>query len=315
MVSLGWAVLVPLAVAVCLRLLRLDHNVPMVAVNGLTLWVYLPAWVVLAVASLSRSRPLLAVALAVVVAHLSWVTADLGASRTAARADDRAPLRLLTSNLFMDNEQLDAMAAAVLAADADVLFLQEVQAHHVAALEDAGVSERYPYAIVQPRPDQFGAAIYSQLPLDEVSVIAVGGSRLVEADVTVDGRAVRLLNVHTKAPVTRSGLRQWTAQLTAIDDAIEAAQADGHPVIVAGDFNATRHHRPFRALIDPAMREAHQAAGRGLARTWPTTWPAVPRLMRLDHVLVSHDIAVRSVTEERVPGSDHLSVLASVLLS
>lgn len=312
-VGLGWAVVVPLAAAVCLRLARLDHLVPMVAVNALTPWVYLPAYAAVGVALATRSRPLLAVALVVVVAHLAWSAPDLGLGGTPPEAGGSPQLRLLTANLFEENAQLSSMARSVLDVDADVVLLQEVQPQHVQALDEAGVPGRYPYALVQPRADQFGAAIYSRLPLTDTDGREIGGSLLLGADVEVGDQTVRLYVVHTKSPVTRDGLRRWTEQLEAIDAAI-ARSLGNAAVVAAGDFNANRHHRTFRALTEGPMEEAHDVRGRGHARTWPTGW-VFPPLMRLDHVLVSPEVTVLAVSETVIPGSDHLGIVADLAVT
>jgi endonuclease/exonuclease/phosphatase (EEP) superfamily protein YafD len=62
------------------------------------------------------------------------------------------------------------------------------------------------------------------------------------------------------------------------------------------------------------LADAHERRGRGWATTWPRDrWP-LPPLMRLDHVLVSPDIGVRSVTEGHGQGSDHRPIIAELVL-
>jgi endonuclease/exonuclease/phosphatase family metal-dependent hydrolase len=82
--------------------------------------------------------------------------------------------------------------------------------------------------------------------------------------------------------------------------------------VVAGDFNADRDHAAFRGLLDAGLTDVHDALGRGLARTFPTGMP----VLQLDHVLVRDGAGGRltplEVREVRVPGSDHLGVLADL---
>jgi len=89
-----------------------------------------------------------------------------------------------------------------------------------------------------------------------------------------------------------------------------AAQADG-PQIVAGDFNASRDHRPFRDILAAGFADSADIARR---RPWPGfTWPADrrwPPLMRLDHILVSPGIRVSEARTVKIPGTDHRAVLA-----
>ena len=93
----------------------------------------------------------------------------------------------------------------------------------------------------------------------------------------------------------------------------DLAERGQGPLIMAGDFNATRYHRPFRELLATRVRDAHVSRGRGFARTWPQ-FRRVPAFALLDHVLVSEDIAVTSVTEAHAPGSDHRAVVAALRL-
>jgi len=83
--------------------------------------------------------------------------------------------------------------------------------------------------------------------------------------------------------------------------------------VVAGDFNASRDHRPFRDLLVAGFRDC---ADFSQSRSWPGfTWPATGRslaVMRLDHVLVSRTATVRMTRAMRVARSDHHDVLADI---
>ena len=84
--------------------------------------------------------------------------------------------------------------------------------------------------------------------------------------------------------------------------------------MTAGDFNATRYHPSFRRLLSDGMRDAHERRGRGWAATWPRNRRLLPPLMRLDHVLVSHGVEVRSIREGLGRGSDHRPIIADLVL-
>jgi endonuclease/exonuclease/phosphatase family metal-dependent hydrolase len=83
--------------------------------------------------------------------------------------------------------------------------------------------------------------------------------------------------------------------------------------VVAGDFNASRDHRPFRDLLAAGFRDCADVSH---SRSWPGfTWPAAGRMlpvMRLDHVLVSRTATVRMTRAIRVPHTDHHGVLAAI---
>jgi endonuclease/exonuclease/phosphatase family metal-dependent hydrolase len=83
---------------------------------------------------------------------------------------------------------------------------------------------------------------------------------------------------------------------------------------MAGDFNATRDHRPFRELRDAGLRDAHDVAHAG----WSPTWRAgglVPPLLRLDHVLASRAFSVTDYQVGDDIGSDHLPITVDLALT
>ena len=129
----------------------------------------------------------------------------------------------------------------------------------------------------------------------------------------VDGWPVTVTGVHTKAPMRRN-VRRWQQELAAIQSTL--VNSDGQQVI-AGDFNASRDHRPFRDLLAAGFLDCADAARR---RPWPGfTWPAgrgIPSVMRLDHVLVSRGSATVHASQViRVPRTDHRGVLAVIRLT
>ena len=118
-----------------------------------------------------------------------------------------------------------------------------------------------------------------------------------------------LTAVHPHAPV--SGHADiWQRELALIRQTL--ATVDG-PQVVAGDFNASRDHRPFRDLLAAGFLDC---ADSSQSRSWPGfTWPAARGMlpvMRLDHVLVSRTATVRMTRVIRLPRTDHHGVLAAI---
>jgi endonuclease/exonuclease/phosphatase family metal-dependent hydrolase len=92
------------------------------------------------------------------------------------------------------------------------------------------------------------------------------------------------------------------------------ATAD-EPQVVAGDFNATRDHRPFRELLAEGFLDCADSS-QNLSWpgfTWPTAGGMLP-VMRLDHVLVSRTATVQMTRAIRVPHTDHRGVLTLVAI-
>jgi len=123
------------------------------------------------------------------------------------------------------------------------------------------------------------------------------------------GRPVTLTAVHPVAP-TYGHADIWQRELALIRRTLATVD---EPQVVAGDFNASRDHRPFRDLLAAGFLDCADSSQR---RSWPGfTWPAIGRMlpvMRLDHVLVSRPATVRMTRAIRVPRTDHHGVLAVI---
>ena len=90
------------------------------------------------------------------------------------------------------------------------------------------------------------------------------------------------------------------------------AAGDG-PQLVAGDFNASRDHRPFRELLAAGLVDCADVS-QNRSRpgfTGPAKGRALP-VMRLDHVLVPRTATVPMTRTVRIPGTDHHGVLAVI---
>jgi endonuclease/exonuclease/phosphatase (EEP) superfamily protein YafD len=81
---------------------------------------------------------------------------------------------------------------------------------------------------------------------------------------------------------------------------------------VVGDFNATRDHQPFRAILDTGLRDAAEQAGSGWQPTWPArgSWGWLRPLLTIDHVLATDQWQAVDTSTLEVPGSDHLALVA-----
>ena len=223
-------------------------------------------------------------------------------------------LRVLSLNVLGGSADPAAVVRAIERHRVDVLVVQELTPGMVHRLAAAGIDALLPYCHVDPRPKAGGTGLWARWPLTPLppvpGMVAAAPRALIQP---VDGCPVMVTGVHPKAP-TRRNVRRWQQELAAIRSTL--VNTDGHQ-LVAGDFNASRDHRPFRDLLAAGFLDCADAARR---RPWPGfTWPAgrwIPPVMRLDHVLVSRGGAtVRESRVIRVPGTDHRGVLAVIQLT
>jgi endonuclease/exonuclease/phosphatase (EEP) superfamily protein YafD len=228
----------------------------------------------------------------------------------APTADAQAvTVRLLTLNSLVGRADPAVILGYVRELQADVLAIQELTPELVGKLTDAGLLELMPFSCLDPRPGHTGIGLWASRPLTPLPAVPGVWNPMPRAELDV-GWPVTITVVHPQAPL-RGGQPGWQLDL---DRLLAALTGTIGQQLVAGDFNASRDHRPFRRLLAAQFADCADAAQR---RPWPGfTWPAnrwYPPLMRLDHILVSRPGAiVREARTVDVPGTDHRGMLAVI---
>ena len=298
----GWALAAGMSVVGLSRLFRSESEPALIGTQGLGMWLLLPAYPLAVAAIVTRRKALAGVAVALVLGNVVWASQMVELGRDQPAPTGAATLHLVTANLLVTNPDIAALGRDLAATGADVIVLQEVSAEHLAGLGSAGLLAEYPYQVLDPLPEFHGSAILSRLPLTDGRAFDVAGSPMTRADISTGTGIVRLINVHTVAPLIESQAIRWRAQLELLS---QMQPPEGGALVMAGDFNATLDHAPMAALVSSGMRDAFSEVGNGIGATWPQTSGPMPPLMRLDHVLVSDRVVVMSAEVQANPGSDH----------
>jgi endonuclease/exonuclease/phosphatase (EEP) superfamily protein YafD len=306
----AWAVLLLRLLAVGLvllvvgRLLGLERGTwPSAAMIALPIWLA-AAYPLLLASVLLRQRVLSWVALLLTGAHVLVIAPSTG--RDAGPCVG-TPLRVVASNVLKFNGQSVEAGRALVALGPDVLVLPEVTAFVASGLQVGGVEAALPYALGDPAPEFETTVIRSRVPFRDPELRPIAGQVEPRATIDVGGVPVRLLGVHPQPPITGQG-KGWQRALQDLDGELRAQQG---AAVAAGDFNGGRDLRSFRRLLDDGVRDSHELVGRGLASTWPAGHP----FLHLDHVLVKGGVSVCDVRQVRIPGSDHLAVVADLAVS
>lgn len=297
----------PLALVALACLVLPDAWLPVIWARSATLWVFLPAWVVLALALVGRDRPAAALAAFAALCHAGWVGPTLVPASRAGVAE-APPVRVVAANVLYVNQTPEALLEELLAVDADVLVLEEVSPRWIELLTSGRARAAFPYRDLIAREDAFGIAILSRHALERSELVDLVGVPMLDATVRVGATELRVFGVHTLPPVDGAYAEVWRAQLAALARRVRAV--DG-PLVVAGDFNATLFHEGLRELEAAGVADVHAATGRGLASTWPNgVFPAPP--IALDHVFVSRHLAPVAVREGVGAGSDHRPLIVDL---
>jgi endonuclease/exonuclease/phosphatase (EEP) superfamily protein YafD len=320
----------PGAALTFLRLIQADIGTPWIQLLSL-----FPASLVLTTAALAAAvlavwlgaRPsqtvLAAVVTALLLVQLHMVaprlmpgdatgTAPQAAGTAGAPAPGRA-VTVMALNVGSKGVDSTVLLKEARTRNVDILALPELRPLGLEALEGAGIAAVFPYRALDVDWAGVGSAIFSRFPLQASGRIPDTAFYQSRGVVTIPGAAggIHLTAVHIASP--RPGqIPTWRRELGQLGEARQDVHVSG-PAILLGDFNASYDHREFRDLLASGFTDAAQAAGKGMAPTWPAG-SRIPPFVTLDHVLVTADIGIQSFATIAVPGTDHAGVIAELVL-
>ena len=215
-------------------------------------------------------------------------------------------VRVVSFNVLTSNENHAGVLRWLQEIDADVVFLMEVNNAWVKDLEPLATS--HPHHLVAPREDNFGLALYSRLPLEDLALqnasdLPLEGmadaeivTEFVRARLKVAGHEFALLGVHPVPPIGRDNAIARNGQLAAFSRSIATA---GVPTLIVGDLNASPWSVAYRELT-------HGSGLRPSPRAWIPTWRSPsPTMIPLDHALSTAPLLFRQRTIGPGLGSDH----------
>ena len=232
-------------------------------------------------------------------------------------------LTVLTMNLRCDEPALTGLVDIVEREQPDVVVLQDLSQEGWDYLRSTSWWQALPQHSPQPKDqplaaaetDPCGSVVFANATVTQVS--APDAQQLV---VSVDLLSGSLLVVPVSLPTLGAGFGSWLRGFETLDEAI-AAQAPTAgteaeaPMLVVGDFNATREHLPMRQLIaEHALVDAAQQGGAG----WQPTFPAdrrYPPLIAIDHILLSPSLRASEVTAFSVRFGAHRGLIARISLA
>jgi endonuclease/exonuclease/phosphatase family metal-dependent hydrolase len=194
----------------------------------------------------------------------------------------------------------------------DLLSVQELTPRESRALRQAGLHRLLPEEATYAGSASSGAGLFSRWPLERVGPVP-GSTELLQmprAQLRVPGAGrVDVVDAHPPPPTDAQEVSNWERGLRSLP----SADPEGAVRILLGDFNATLDHEALREVLDRGYVDAADAAGQGLAPTWPRGH-LLPPTVTIDHVLVDERVRVRDVGVHELPGSDHRAVTADLVL-
>ncbi len=304
--GLAWGATLLLLVVALLRMFFHDATPPFAWLNAFTLYVYLPAYVSLAIA-VWRKRWWLAVASGSVIAcHLGWVLPDFRpatpyAPPSAKMTSVSRSLRVYYANVRGGrNMQMDEVLADALSYDPDVIVVAEMQGHWWHRMIDTNPLKSHPYGTKLRARNTGDVGIFSRLPVTRMEQILIGGRAVLVVDIALGDESLRLVALHSPRPNINAG-GEYDKFWQTLEPTLAAEPG---PVVVVGDFNATQHSLVYEQLEADGYRSAHEDRGRGYATTWPNGVYWIPPI-RIDQAFLSAEVECESIEEGVGIGSDH----------
>ena len=303
-----WILVAPVVAWTLIRVFGLDRGFPLVPMMAFTPFVAIAAFLVAGIGLALRNWAAAAVA---GLATLCLAAAVLPRAIGDGTVDPagRETVNVLSSNVYVGHGDPEALVDLVDRYDVDLLSVQELTPKFARQLRRAGLERRLPNAIEETRPRSSGGGLYSRLPMRKLA-----GSqfffRMPRAVLTLpDGRRLRVVDVHPYPP-GRGNDDLWREGLESLP-----AAGGGPPWVLLGDFNATLDVSLLRETIDRGYRDAGSVAGKGLIPTWPNRDHGLPfPVITIDHVLADERLEFVDYGVEDLPGSDHRSIHAELVL-
>ncbi len=255
--------------------------------------------------------------LAAVLACVAWQVARIFPYTPIApvrvqpsrRTSSENRVRLLISNVQMENTAHERLLRLVRDTDPDVLLAVETNERWVQALE--ALTADYPYVVRRPQDNWFGMVVFSRLPLLEskVEFLVQDDIPSVFAVLELAGDRIVLRGLHPRPPepLRDQDSTPRDAELVLVGRWI--AKQNGGPTIVAGDLNdvawsaTTQLFLRLSGLLDPRM-------GRGLYSTYNARNPLVR--WPLDHLFHSNHFRLVELRRCDDSGSDPFPVLVEL---
>lgn len=224
------------------------------------------------------------------------------------RLDPENTLRLMVSNVRMDNRRTEDFKRIVKENDPDMLLVNEPDQWWADQLSE--LDQMFPYCVKKPLPNTYGMMLFSKLELKNSKVnflVAEGIPSIFTHVVLRSGEIIEFNGVHPQPPAFMKNTEDREAELLQVGKAVKKSKEAS---IVAGDLNdvgwshTTHLFQRVSELLDPRL-------GRGFFNTYSVFIPIFR--YPLDHVF--YDRKFRLVKLERLPkfGSDHFPILIELI--
>lgn len=295
---------------------------PLVTLLNLGLLVY---WLI-------RRRWIIFIPLLALLLNMSYVASVFQLPNPWHPAERDYDFKVVTLNVHGFRQELgfrsgvEQTARFMREQGADVVCLQEFRVGKTMPMDSIAAA----FAFFPHHRREEGLALFSRFPIEEYTYFDYGAgvNGAMVADLRINGRSVRLLNVHLQttglAPLMRAyrkqpgwGLPWREVRATLYDNACKRAQQARQlrqiiddtemPTVVAGDLNDMPSSYTYRTLRD-GLQDGFRRRGSGSG----STFRGMKGLLRLDYIFFGKGLSCRVYQIADVELSDHRPVTAEL---
>jgi endonuclease/exonuclease/phosphatase (EEP) superfamily protein YafD len=287
-----------------------DQNSLTVLLAALTPWAPLTAVLAVLLTLLTRHRPTLITALATATAAVLVVQPY--PHPVPDQPHTVTPVTVLNLNTLLSQANPHSLLDTIRHERPDFVVLEELNPALYDTLTSQGINTLMPYHYVELRQAWYGTGIWSRTALVNTSSIPDMTSAALIAHTVVRGTPVTIAGVHPVAPIADRIL--WIHEFANLTNAVHPLLTRG-ALLISGDFNANRGHRPYDQLLQSGLHDTATTTSWAWDNSsWPANGPTPFPVLRIDHVLYNDAVTANSMRTVHVPGSDHEAIVAKLTI-
>ena len=276
---------------------------------GVIAWAL--ATLLIALGHTGRRRWLTLIPAAGLILNAAWCLPYVPHSAPTASG---TTFKVLSLNAYYGLADVDDLTAKVHAENPDAIVLVEMTQTTLDRVKKALPEYSYQSGEAARRGDQIqglsgpSSVMITRLPARQAAQPdTVAG--LSAAAIEKDGRSLVVVPAHPENMVRER--EPWISDAKSLVSFVKPLT--DRPLLIAGDFNAVPEHYTYRLLTGIGLHGASEQAGAG----WVPTYPAnkrIPPLIPIDHMLLSSSVTAMSFQTFTISGTDHLGIVAEVVV-
>jgi vancomycin resistance protein VanJ len=224
--------------------------------------------------------------------------------------------RLMSFNVLFSNKNYPKIIQSIRSSNPDLIGIQEVQPHHLAALKQA--LTEYPYSVFHPVPKFHNIALFSRFPIESITILpAQSIERGMSVVVKIQGHPLTVIVAHLTpnyvepvpfAEYTKLLQSRYTSRAGEIEYLHQYIRSNPHQSIVLCDCNLTNTAQAYPQMAQE-LSDSFAEVGWGFGHTFQGEDWKFP-LQRLDYIWHTNRLTAVDAHVGTDGGSDHLPLLA-----